>query len=244
MEVLRRIVFGSVLLITILSVASQPCHATAITFDLKNVPWLFDGTSESFDLKMQGARGDLTFVPTPFATIIQSVPSAFSSIEKRLTVTLEDRVDWQLAGLQADLRFNGGSANVTFKATEVRTFNKDLSNTPSIAAIQSFWIGPDRRPSSDYISAWGGAQNVNITTSQYQFTFNNDSKLFSAATKIPAAFLVFDTPGSNNSYYGGGGFGLFADAPEPASLILTAAGLGALAFVAARRKRRQTVTAS
>jgi hypothetical protein len=251
MEVQRRIVFGFVLLVTIFSVVSQPARATTISLD-NNAP---SANTSAFWLQSQGvAQADLTFAPS-FSTADQSVPSKFANVEKSLTVSLEDRVSWPLSSLQADFRFNNAPSSVAFTATAVPTFAKDLSNIPSIAALQTFWPVPDSSGRIPDYAAWGGAPNVNIPTNQYQFTFNNDSKLFSAATKIPDAFLAFDPTSSNSPYVspyfspyyspyvgGGGGFNIFDDAPEPASLILTAAGLGALALAVARRKRRQIVT--
>jgi hypothetical protein len=230
MEVHRRIIPWFVLLITIFLVVSQPGRATTMTFD--TVPWV--NTSDTFWFHLQ----DLS--TTIQSTTVQSVPSNFANVEKSLTVSLDDRADWQIPSIQADFRFNGSPANIP--TPQLPAIANDLSNNPSIAALQTFWTNPAASGwTLDYLSAWGGAQTVNIPTNQY--TFNNDPKLVSAPTKIPTAFLVFDTPASNNPYIGGGGgFNIFDDAPEPASLILTGAGLGALALAAARRKRRQTVT--
>ena len=221
--------------LTILALAPQPCGATAITFDLKNVVWNFDNSTVSYDLRMQGARGDLTFGLNPGSSFIPSVASTYSAVEKGLVINLEDRPDWQLLKIQADFHFDGGNADVTVRTREVRSFSTDLSNTPGIQAIQTFWTGPDTRPSYAWWAEWGGPQNVAESISVFRFTFKNDSSLFSPRTIVPTAFLDLPTYSADAS----GGFMPFNsfDNPEPASLVLVGGGLLTVAIILRRRRQ-------
>lgn len=223
--------------LTILALAPQPCGATAITLDLKNVVWNFDNSSVSFDLRMLGARGDLTYALNPASSSSSPVAAAYSAVEKALVVRLDDRPDWQLWDVRADLHFNGGALDVTVSSKEVRYYRADPNSGAAIQARQTSWTGA-ADPFAGYAwwAPWGGTQNVHESISTFHYTFQNDSSLFSPRTVIPAAFLDLPTYSADTS----GGFMPFNDSfgsPEPASLVLVGAGLLTVAIIL--RQRRQ-----
>ncbi|MEO8127928.1 MAG: PEP-CTERM sorting domain-containing protein [Bryobacteraceae bacterium] len=234
----NKISFAAVaVVLTGLAIAPQPCSATAITFDLKNVKWDFGTTTESFDVQMLGARGNLTFALTPVASAYPiAVSTAYTAIEKTLVINVPDQPTRQILSIQADLHFNGGLLDVTVNTIEVRSFSSDLSATPGLQGIQTFFVGADPRSDSMKLAQWSRYQNLTQTVSSYHFNFTDDNKLFSPLTVIPAGFLVpVDTSQSSGGGGGGLNFDVSADAPEPGSIGLALSGLGALLFY--RRKR-------
>jgi len=230
------------LLLIAFAVAPQLCNATVITVDLKNVAWDFGDTSESFDLQMLGARGDLTFQVKPGdAAYITGVSTAFSAIEKGLVIQLDDQPTRQLLSMQVDLHFNGASLDINVNTIQVRSFSPDLSATPGIQAVQSFWIGTDPRSDSQKLAQWSRYQNISQEMTSFHFNFADNGSLFNPLTKLPPGFFLptSDPVASERDPFGFGAAD-FGDAPEPGSIVLTAAGLGA--FILFLRKRNGLVS--
>jgi len=218
------------------AVAPQLCNATAITIDLTNVGWNSDTTSESFDLQMLGARGNLTFQVKPQTnSYVTGIATAYSAIEQGLVIHLDDQPTRQLLSMQVDLHFNGDSVDVNVNTIQVRSFSPDLSATPGIQALQTFWIGADPRSDSLKLAQWSRYQNLTQEMTSYHFNFADSASLFTPLAAVPPGIFI---PASDPVSFGGDpfGFGTFDDAPEPASIVLTAAGLVALGLFL--RKRR------
>lgn len=244
MESNTRAAYAVVLLLTVLAFTPQPCRATAITFDLTKVNWRYDSTTESFDLSLPAAKGNLTFALDPTASYSQSVPTAFNAVEKQLNFTVTDRTGWALMDLQADFHFNSGLLEVDVTAIQVKSLELSMRNPPSINARETFWVGPDTRPPQNWAAMWGGAANVATLTNQYHFTLTNDSALFGPVLNLPA--FVFPDP-VNTPGGGGGDPFLFADpldSPEPSTIVLFGTGFCALAAILRRKRAAGTVVNS
>jgi len=241
MKVNRHLVHTFALLLVFLAFAPLSCLATTITLDMTGIDWHFDSTSETFDLSLPAAKGSLTFALNPNAAYVQSTPTAYTAVERALSVNITDRSGWALLDIKADFHFDGGILNVDVTTVQVKSMELAMRNPTSVTARQFFYPNSLAAPSSDYGAMWGGAQNIAALTTQYHFNIGTDAGLFAPMIAIPPAFLFPDTPSSP----GPGNPLLFADSsdnPEPASIVLMGTGLGALIWFMRRRQRRSVVT--